>query len=258
MSERSPKAMTADLLHEIPRLSARQLAYLSGFVRALTRAIDVLRDTESDIVSAAFVESFGDIIRIHHCMSSRPVTKEHFERAFEQCARESGMQAELAARGNPGHDITINGVRFSLKSQADQSIRADVIHISKFMELGKGRWKTKADLAGLRDRFLHHLEGYDRILSLRAFPLEADGSKSWKYELVEIPKDLLQMASSGEIRMQHNSSQNPKPGYCTVRSEDGEVLFELYFDGGTERKLQIKHLVKSACRVHAEWKLRVD
>src|SRR5580693_6028156 len=101
MSEAALKTMTADLLREIPHLSPRQLAYLSGFVRALTRAIEVHRDTKSDIVSAAFAESFSDIIRIHHCMSSRPVTKEPFERALEQCARESGMQAELAARGNP-------------------------------------------------------------------------------------------------------------------------------------------------------------
>ncbi len=33
--------------------------------------------------------------------------------------------------------------------------------------------------------------------------------------------------------------------------------FQLYFDGGTERKLQIKHLLKSLCVVHAEWKFDI-
>ena len=31
------------------------------------------------------------------------------------------------------------------------------------------------------------------------------------------------------------------------------VKFSLYFDGGTERKLQIKHLRKDLCKIHATW-----
>ena len=34
---------------------------------------------------------------------------------------------------------------------------------------------------------------------------------------------------------------------------DGNIKFQLYFDGGTERKLQIKHLRKDLCVVHAQW-----
>jgi hypothetical protein len=33
----------------------------------------------------------------------------------------------------------------------------------------------------------------------------------------------------------------------------GELLFSLYFDGGGERKLQIKSLKKGLCKVHATW-----
>ena len=53
--------------------------------------------------------------------------------------------------------------------------------------------------------------------------------------------------------MRHESRQTPKPGYCDVRDEAGALLFRLYFDGGTERKLQVKDLVKSTCLVHGEW-----
>jgi len=48
------------------------------------------------------------------------------------------------------------------------------------------------------------------------------------------------------------SKQNPAPGYCYVEDADG-VSFALYFDGGGERKLQIKNLQKRLCVVHATW-----
>jgi type II restriction enzyme len=59
----------------------------------------------------------------------------------------------------------------------------------------------------------------------------------------------------------HNSTQIPKPGYCRVYEEkegglfgtERKKKFELYFDGGGERKLQIKALDKSLCTIHAEW-----
>lgn len=53
--------------------------------------------------------------------------------------------------------------------------------------------------------------------------------------------------------MMHDSRQNPKPGYCHVTDAQGRTRFDLYFDGGTERKLQIKGLDKSLCRVHGTW-----
>ena len=107
------------------------------------------------------------------------------------------------------------------------------------MELGKGRWGAKPqDLEGLRDQFLMHLKNYKRILSLRTL---ARGPR-WKYELVEVPKQILAAATNGELKMMTKSDQFPKPGYCYVRSPAGEPMFDLYFDAGSERKLQIKNL----------------
>ena len=65
---------------------------------------------------------------------------------------------------------------------------------------------------------------------------------------------ILARSKDGELEMKTESKQNPKPGYCHARDEKGLPLFQLYFDGGTERKLQIKGLQKSACLLHAEWK----
>jgi type II restriction enzyme len=53
--------------------------------------------------------------------------------------------------------------------------------------------------------------------------------------------------------MSHDSGQMPKPGYCYVSDDGGKTLFSLYFDGGTERKLQIKNIGISNCLIHALW-----
>jgi len=71
--------------------------------------------------------------------------------------------------------------------------------------------------------------------------------------LVEVPKALLKKAATGRFKMMSASKQFPKPGYCYVEKE-GKILYSLYFDGGGERKLQIKGLRKDLCLVHASWK----
>jgi type II restriction enzyme len=162
------------------------------------------------------------------------------------------IPATLARKGNPGHDITIRGVPFSLKTQAEQSIKEGFLHISKFMELGKGKWEAEEDLAGLRDHYLRHMRAYQRVLQLRRL---VNDETLQVYELVEIPKRLLQLAAKGKLAMMTGSTQRPKPGTCTVTDKKGKIIFELYFDGGTERKLQIRHLDKRRCTVHATWKI---
>jgi hypothetical protein len=210
---------------------------------------------DSDLFSPATLDGFGDALRIHHAFSVEPFSKDKFEYVLEQVLKSHGIDASLAPKGNRGHDITIQNVRFSLKTQADSAIKRDEIWISKFMELGKGNWGDQpSDLEGLRAAFLQHMKKYDRILSLRAL----SKAPNWNYELVEIPKSLLKSARHGELKMMMNSEQFPKPGYCFVRDrKTGALLYQLYFDGGGERKLQVKNLQKRLCRVHASWKFSI-
>lgn len=199
------------------------------------------------------LEDFGDTLRIHHAFSAEPFSKDKFEYAMEQLLRLRDVEAKLAPKGNPGHDITINGERVSLKTQADKNIKVGEIWISKFMELGGGAWSDNpADLVGLREQFLRHLNGYDRIFTLRTLRRDPD----WLYELIEIPKSLFTAATGGRLEMMGNSKQMPKPGYCYVSDGRGP-LYSLYFDGGGERKLQVKGLRKDACQKHASWSFSV-
>lgn len=241
-------------------LTRGQLKWINTLIDQFLTPHTFKRAPDSDIITQEILEDFGDALRDHHSFSTQAFTKDRFEYALETIMNENGIPAKRAETGNPGHDINIRGIPFSLKTQADKNIKATHIHISKFHELGKGNWGDNVeDLKGLRQQFFNHMKSYERILTLRMIEKPPP---TWKYELVEIPKSLLLEAKDGEFEMMHASTQHPKPGYCRVyekkldlfgKEKMAKLKFALYFDGGGERKLQIKALDKSLCKVHAEW-----
>lgn len=208
---------------------------------------------EAGLLNQDWAVAFGDGLMIHHAFSNEPFTKDKFEHALVNTGRMVGVEADFAPRGNRGHDVTIDNVKISLKTQADKNIKPSIIWISKYMELGRGDWSDKPrQLVGLRDAFMEHLKGSERILTLRCI----QKAPQWKYELVEIPKSVLEMSSGGSLEMKLDSKQLPKPGYCHVYDTQGKLAYQLYFDGGGERKLQVKSLRKDLCVVHAEWEFQ--
>jgi len=251
---------TTEITARVDRLSAAlrertapQLDFIEQVVRQFRKPfLKLERNPQSDIVDDRLLTDFGDVLRIHHCFSKEALSKDRFEYALERTLLLCGRAAALAeSKTNRGHDITIDGVPCSLKTQADKGIREEEIYISKFMELGKGHWpKTASGLGQLRDMFLQHMSAYERIFTLRCL---AKDPKHWRYELVEIPKALLQEAEHGNFEIRKDTKQETRPGYCHVKDDDGHLKFQLYFDAGSERKLQIKHLRKDLCTVHAQW-----
>ena len=130
------------------------------------------------------------------------------------------------------------------------------------MELGKGTWTNRdEDYAQLRQRFFDHLSRYDRILTLRRLAGSALVA-TWQHELVEIPKALLLQARDGRLGgMSGTKQQRSAPAYYRVEEPHEDYTaekFSLYFDGGGERKLQIKGLDKRLCQVHATWRFDVE
>ena len=242
------------LADQIRQLSSGQIAFLNSIVATFRQPIRTWHSDSSDLADARFVEAFGDTLRLHHTLSDDYLDKYRFESAMCRVLRALGKECSRSSRNNAGHDITVDNVAWSLKTQGDTQIKPESLHISKFMELGKGRWENEQDLANLRDRFLDHLKAYTRIFQLRYFCVRVDEQRHEHfYELVEIPRKLLLESRKGSFEMRAESRQTPKPGYCTVRDRKQQMKFQLYFDGGTERKLQIKHLRKDLCCVHATW-----
>lgn len=246
----------ADLAAKLLTLSGSQLDWVQGVIDQFQLPSKYDRHPASDLINDEVLERVGDALRIHHAFSRQALSKDRFEFALERALYLCGIDARLAdSRTNRGHDMTVNGARVSLKTQADANIQRNTIHISKWMELGRGEWRL--DL--LRDLFLEHIEGYDRIFTFRRLE---PGPEKYEYELVEIPKALMLEATNAHLVVQEKSKQNPKPGYGYVYEGLGpahglgELKYSLYFDGGTERKLQIKGLRKSLCVVHASWEFR--
>lgn len=248
--EKEREQKIKDLVGKIPSLTNGQLYWTSKVLSAFEHS-HTYKLLDDSFLNIEALNQFGDALVIHHSFSAEPFTKDKFEYALVNTLLLGNTKAELSPKGNPGHDIVVNGVNISLKTQADKNIKSEQLWISKFMELGKGKWGDNPDdLSFLLQSFLKHLDNYDRIFTLRALK---KGPIKWHYELIEIPKKLLMLASSGQLEMKLKSIQSPKPGYCYVKDENGELLYSLYFDGGGERKLQIKKILKKNCIVHATW-----
>lgn len=191
---------------QLLNLTEYQLDSIARIIDQLQEPNVFLRNKASDLITPNVLQDFGDALRIHHVFSAEALSKDRFEYALERVLRRRGIPAQRAPKGNPGHDLTICGKHVSLKTQADRNIKDDTIHISKFMELGKGEWTDKVeDLIGLRTRFLEHMTRYERIFTLRRL---RDNTHE-HYELVEIPKTLLDRAKSGFLRIVITSKQNP-------------------------------------------------
>lgn len=156
------------LIAAIPTLSNYRLQLIDKMVGAFAPLKDFHRSAASKLITPGMLEDFGDVLRMHHCLSREPFSKDKFEYALERILTEAGVVASLAPRGQRGFDIEIATEKFSLKTEAAKAIRENTIHISKFMELGGGTWASNPkDLIGLRQQFLAALAGINRILILR-------------------------------------------------------------------------------------------
>lgn len=238
---------TMEITETLDRLTPAQQGWIQSAIHAFGAAGEFHRAPDSDVISDAVLDAFGNRLLSHHAGSRQALSKDRFEFAFEAALNAAGIPAQLVkSRTNRGHDINIHGIPVILKTEAAADIKDEFIHISKWMELGRGKWK----LPQLRDMFLEHMQSYDRIFTLRRLKNVDDKTR---YELVEIPKALLLEAANCVLEVRTNSKQHPQPGYGYVKDAKGQLKYSLYFDGGTERKLQIKHLRKDLCKVHATW-----
>ncbi|MFM9986003.1 MAG: hypothetical protein ACKVOK_12265 [Flavobacteriales bacterium] len=256
MKKTSRKQRIERLIKYLPDLTEAQIIWLERIAYQFTRPKTFYRNPAEKLISTdLLLDDFGDALRIHHCFSDEPFTKDKFEYVLVNVFKFYGIVAGKSPINNPGADVSINNETFSLKTQADSKLRTDFINIHKYMELGKGQWSDKVKhLKGLTQQFLKHLSNYDRVLVLRNIGKPLPANPFWKYELVEIPKSLLMEVENGEFEMTTDSIQMPKPGFCRVRDKKTNALkYVLYFDGGSERKLKINNIDKRLCTVHATW-----
>lgn len=242
---------------ELQKLTEDQWIFIEKLVKNLVSPTSSWRATDSDLFPSDRALGLMLVYLItHHALSEEPFRKEKFEYALAAIARSLGRTVQMPkSRTNPGLDLVVDGQRWSLKSQANRAIKAESVHISKWMELGRGAWGDRLeDIVALRDRLLEHLSRYDRVFVMRCL---TPGTKShYHYEVIEILKSLIVRADGAyEIDLDSNQ-QGAKPATYRVNDEIG-LCFELYFDAGSERKLQVRKLRKDLCRLHAEWRFEI-
>ena len=249
-----------DKLMQVARgLNAAQVALLSDMARALSGPVEEWINPDSDVLSADFAANFSNRLRIYHATNEEKFNKKAFEYALTAASRYAGSEAKILPNAvAPDADVEVDGVRFSLKTEAARSIRPRFIHISKFAE---ARWirecRTPEDFAReTKKRVPEHLAKYERIFTLRAFDVPREtlrsGTPGVRYELWEIPKKLLMRVVG--LRAEDFSPPRGISGgsAADVPADDGKRAFKVSLDGSVE-KVTLANIRTGLCICHGSW-----
>ncbi len=234
----------------LPKLDDEKLDLLLQMARALGINVEQQINPDSDILASEFVEDFSNRLIIHHATHEENFKKKAFEYAFCVASESAGRTAEIVSnQTNPGADVIVDGVRFSLKTEAAKSIRSDKITISKLME---ARWirdcQNQDDFArNATSRVVSHLGDYERILTLRA---AKSGTTAVRYDLVEIPLSLL--LRIGDLNPSDFGPPTNSGGSSATVLVDGTAAFRVVLDGSVE-KITVSGLLTSLCTLHGSW-----
>lgn len=241
------------LLKVAQGLTESQLACLLGTANTLNTNIQCKIMPSSDIVDEAFNNDFMNRLLMHHATTAAKMKKEAFEFAFINAANASGKKAQLAKNmTNPGFDVVVDSIPFSLKTEAEKNIKLDIIKISKLMEsAGVRNFSTKGEYVRYtREHIVPLLRKAKRIIVLRCF----NQSTYLQYHLVEIPLELLLKI---EKFTDKDFSERTRVNSSWAGVYDSKGLqFKLNFDGSDE-KITINGLRVDLCIIHGYWQLHL-
>jgi len=259
-----------------------KLSLLIKMVEGLSLPFEQSINQKSSLVNTSFAEYFLNRLLIHHAIADEKLNKLAFEYIFLGALVASGHNAQLTkGKTVPGADLVIVppsnnesiGIeKLSLKTEGADNAQPRAIKISKLME---ARWMRDRDAAGLvegiQERILPHLNQYDRIFTLRSFEVNLKGKKAVRYDLVEIPSDLLRRVSSikaedisfdnkeVEISGESKPKKKRQTFSVSVNDENSRPAFKLIFDGSVE-KISISNLIVSEegpAIIHASWTITI-
>jgi hypothetical protein len=238
------------LVQVVRQLNPVQIALLLEMANAMTRKIKEDINPNSNILTPEFTANFSNRLLMHHATHEEKLSKKAFEYAFASASMSAGKPAQIVSSStNPGADVLVDRVAFSLKTEASAKLKRDQITISKLME---ARWirdcKNSTDFArGTATRVVGHLQKYQRILMLRAYDVS---ESEIKYDLVEIPHSLL--LQIGNLTADDFTDRTQSGGSRADVYVSGSKAFTLRLDGSVE-KVMILGLDLRMCLVHGSW-----
>lgn len=250
----SDDEISSRIVSGLGQLDRPQLALLYRYMTAMQRPVTSQSLPGSDIAEPKFVAAVGHYLALHHATQTTALNKKGFEFLFQFACDAAGRNAAMNRNTTDANaDVIVDGVGFSLKTQADKAVKRHTLYIQKLME---ARWIREINSpqdfhdSGVR-HILEHLGRYERILVLKVYPRA--GSRM-TYELVEVPMSLFGLLSNLGVADFPSKNQF---GTCSVSVPDAQgEAFRLVFDGSVE-KIRIFNLRARNCVSHAEWTVSV-
>jgi hypothetical protein len=204
-----------------------------------------------EIFTDTFLSAVQSLVQRHHTIyPSLPPQGLFFEALVQQAFRMAGWnKADIipTTPNSPQHDLSVSGVRLSIKSETGKATKTTRISITKLCTTETGNW----DAASLVAHAIAHINRCDKMLMLRAIWRE----RTFDYQLLEIPLELL-------CRMR-------KVIFCQVGTRDGRRsfaadvvdgdrnLFRVHFDGA-DGKCQIHRLLVDLCPMLRSWQQPIE
>ena len=240
------------LLRKVKQLDDLGCQVLETMVDSLGGRFEERLSPDSDIAIPAFAQNFRQRLQIHHATHEEAFKKKTFEFAFKASCIAAGKKATMDPNdSNPGYDVIVDGVKYSLKTEAGKSINNELITISKLME---ARWirdcQTGENFQHGMKHLHRHFSQYQRVLILRARRV-ATPFVGVEYQLVEIP--LAIFFAVGDLTPEDFAPRGQKSGGSSaIVRYSGSDAFRLRLDGSVE-KVTVSRLKKSLCKIHATW-----
>ena len=195
-----------------------------------------------------FQETLRGLIAVHHSIYPlAPPQGIYFEALVERAFRRTKKPftwIEPTGRNQPKHDLLVEDVRISLKTETGRGTDPEKILITKLCTTEKEPWAA----ADLIQRVVDHLGRYDLILMLRAvwqLPII-------KYQLLEIPIELLRLVQTAQL-----VEVGRRKGRRSLGADiwdEGELVFHVHFDAA-DGKCQVRNLPVSRCKAIHLWEV---
>jgi hypothetical protein len=254
MSSDAPvDALRQEIVSGLRKLTSNQLRMVSSVVQSLQIPIEYTAAASSDLVDSQFAEVISNFLVLHHALHEEALNKKPFEYVLKQCLLAQGNDARLnPAPGESAYDVEGKGIRWSLKTEAAKGISPATVKIEKFMEARWVREATTPELcsAQVRTKIPSHMQGYDRILVLRAFQ-RIDGMV---YQLEEIPKSrLMECFLTATPALFERKGKSPSFGADFYLNDSTLRVFRVLLDSSVE-KIRLWYSYQH-CIHHGTWRV---
>ena len=153
---------------------------------------------------------------------------------------------EATSRNQPRHDLLVENMRISIKTETGASTDPRWITITKLCTTEREPWEPGV----LVQRVMEHLGRYDIVLMFRAI-WEA---QAINYQLLEIPVETLRLIEGVSLETVGRRKGRQSLGADVIHT--GERLFHVHFDA-SDGKCQIRNLGLQHCVMLEKWDVRL-